>query len=161
MIPIEDLRETTRWVPARHTVEAVLPLIGIENLAGIRKIVLADREGPKEDSLARYQAIPGTRAADIELYFYHFNEAPPEARNSELYITYEIVQSLLHEIYHHWIRHKKRRKTTPKFEEINADRWASQAAKKLVQQILGRPKEELAREWELVVAAFKRADDSQ
>ena len=147
MIPIVDLRETTCWVPARRAVEAALPLIGMANLAGIRKIVLADRGGPKEDCLARYRAIPGTRAADIELYFYHFNTAPPEARNSELYLTYQVVQSLPHEIYHHWIRHKNRRRPTSKIEDTNADRWASQAAMKFVPQILGRPKEEVASEW--------------
>ncbi len=156
MIPIVDLRETTCWVPARHAVEAALPLIGIENLAGIRKIVLADRGGPKEDCLARYRAIRGTKAADIELYFYHSNIAPPEARNSELYLTYQVVQSLLHEIYHHWIRHKNRRRPSIKIEDTDADRWASQAAMKFVPQILGRPKEELAREWKLIVTAFKR-----
>ena len=69
MIPIEDIRETTCWVPARNAVEAALPLIGEENLAGIRKIVLADRAGSKEDCLARYRAIRGTKNADIELYF--------------------------------------------------------------------------------------------
>jgi hypothetical protein len=156
MIPIEDLRETTCWVPARRAVEAALPLIGIENLTGIRKIVLADRGGPKEECWGRYRAVPGTRAADIELYFYHFNVAPPEARNSELYLTYQVVQSLLHEIYHHWIRHKNRRRPTVKIEDTNADRWASQAAMKFVTQILGCTKEELAREWKLVLAAFNR-----
>jgi hypothetical protein len=104
MIPIEDLREMTSWIPAQTTIEAALPLIGIENLVGIRKIVLADRGGTKEDCWARYRSIPGTRTADIELYFYHYNEAPAEARNNELYLTYQVVQSLLHEIYHHWIR---------------------------------------------------------
>jgi hypothetical protein len=125
---------------------------------GFAKLFCADRGGPKEDCLARYRTIPGTRAADIELYFYHFNVAPPEARNSELYLTYQVVQSLLHEIFHHWIRHKNRRRPTAKVEDTNADRWASQAAMNFVPQILGRPNDELAREWKLIVAAFDRGD---
>jgi hypothetical protein len=161
MIPIEDRRQTTCWVPAQRTIEAVLPLIGAKELAGIRKIVLADRGGPREDAWARYRSIAGTRAADIELYFYHFNEAPPEARESEFYLTYQVIQSLLHEIYHHWIRHKNRRRPTSKMEDSNADRWASQVAIKFVQQILGRPKEDLTSEWDLLVKAFKRTQDSQ
>jgi hypothetical protein len=119
---------------------------------------LADRAGPKEDCLARYRAICGTKGADIELYFHHFNTAPLEARHSELYLIFQVVQSLLHEIYHHWIRHKNRRRPTAKIEDTNADRWASQAAMKFVPQILGRPKDELAREWKLIVAAFDRKD---
>jgi hypothetical protein len=46
-----------------------------------------------------------------------------------------------------------------KIEDTNADRWASQAAMKFLPQILGRSKDEIAREWKLVEAAFKR--DSQ
>ena len=48
MIFIEDLRETTRWVPAQRTIEAVLRYNQTRALSRNSQNVLADRGGPRQ-----------------------------------------------------------------------------------------------------------------
>ena len=52
---IEDKRSTTSWVPAVEILNEAIPLFGKQNFAGIRKVVLLDRDyHPGEAGLGCY-----------------------------------------------------------------------------------------------------------
>ena len=127
---IKDKRSTTSWVPAVEILNEVLPHFRKQNFAGIRRVVLLDQDyhkGPK--GLGRYCQIDGTKQADLEMYFDWYDGLPQEVRTSKLYLTYMIVSTLMHEVYHHIIRGQHRLRQ-PKFkteqdkaDNCEAKRW--------------------------------------
>jgi hypothetical protein len=66
---IEDKRERSSWVPAVQILEQIISPIPKDQLVGIRRIVLLDRDYHKSGGAAGcYVAIPRTRTADIEMH---------------------------------------------------------------------------------------------
>jgi hypothetical protein len=144
---IEDKRSTTSSVPAVEILNEVLPHFQKRNFAGIRSVVLLDQnyhKGPA--ALGRYCAIKGTKQADVEIYFEWIDDLPEEVRSSKLYLTYQIVHILMHEVYHHIVRGQHRLRQ-PKFakEQTDADRWATGAVAHVFKKVF--PREQHEQEW--------------
>jgi hypothetical protein len=118
--------------------EAVLPYLRTSDLAGIRKLLLLDREyerRPDGKRLAgRYVPIDGTRMADIELYVQNHVEAvPTELMSNRLFLTWLFAGTLLHELFHHRVRGQARERRPPtKAEEVKARRQADAEASRIL-----------------------------
>ncbi|MCH5374762.1 MAG: formylglycine-generating enzyme family protein, partial [Planctomycetes bacterium] len=78
------------------------------------------------EAWGRYCPIDGSQQADIEIYFDWLDDLPGELRSSKLFLSYQIVHILMHEVYHHIVR-GQRRLRQPKFkkEQSDADEWAN------------------------------------
>jgi len=126
---IDDKRSTTSWVPAVDILNEALPHFRKQNFAGIRRVVLLDQDYHKgPEALGRYCPVKGTKQADVELYFEWYDELPEKVRSSRLYLTYMIIQTLMHEVYHHIVRGQHRLRQ-PKFktEQAKASQWGEGA----------------------------------
>jgi|GEM_PF-3513120 len=132
---IEDHRNNLIWVPALEILNEFIPKINQKYFIGIKKIILLDldyHKDKKRRAAARYVPVRGTKMANIELYFNSFNDYPEVAKKSEMYITWTILLSLAHELYHHRVRGQKMIRR-PKFdtEQKNATKWALKIIKPL------------------------------
>lgn len=144
---IEDKRITTSSVPAVEILNEALPHFLKRNFVGIRKVVLLDQnyhKGP--EAWGHYCPLNGSRQADIEIYFDWVAELPEEVRSSKLYLTYQIVHILMHEVYHHIVRGQHRLRQ-PKFkqEQMDADRWATGAVAHVFKKLF--PRDQHEQEW--------------
>jgi hypothetical protein len=83
-VRIRDERRRTAWMPVREILEQVIPLLPVEHLVGVRRLVLLDEDyrRRKERAVGRYVPIRGTHAADIELYFDGYETLPLELREN-------------------------------------------------------------------------------
>lgn len=157
---IEDKRSTTSWVPAVEILDAAIPHFRKQNFASIRKVVLLDQDyhkGPQ--AIGRYCAINGSKLADVELYFKWYENLPHEARQSKLYLTFMIVSTLMHEIYHHVIRGQHRlRQPDFKTEQQRADRWGDGAAGHVVNKLY--PRDQYEPEWKRIQRILREAQAS-
>lgn len=148
---IEDLRDKTSWVPAISILEEFQPKFDQKYFVGIKKIILMDDDYHTNDifikAYGRYIKIPRTKYANIELYFDRFTNLPDEAKQSRLYLSYYILQALLHELYHHRIRgQKKIRKPKFKNEQDSADKWAHKVLTPIYREVY--PAEKYKDEWD-------------
>ncbi len=125
---IDDKRIDTSWVPAVSILKEFIPKFNKKYFSGIDKIILVDEDYHVSDcfgkAYGRYIRLKGAKSAHIELYFDRFNNLPEDVKESRIYLSYYILRTLLHELYHHKLCHKKIRK--PKFEkeQKRADKWA-------------------------------------
>ena len=134
---IEDKREKCSVVPAVEILGQIVPSVPKNYLTGIRKILLLDEDYHGQGgALARYVAIQGTKAANIELYFDHYATAPEALQSNRIFLTLFLATALMHEIYHHLVRAQRRfRKPTNKLEEERAAQWSEEKAMKILLQI--------------------------
>lgn len=151
---IDDKRITTLYLPVIDIINEVIPHFKKQHFVGIRKIALFDskyRKGPNESgiSMGRYCAVPGTKTADIEMYFEFYDILPLELKTSKLYLTYLVVSTLMHEVYHHIIRGQHRlRQPKAKKEEMQADRWGDGAVGHIFNKLY--PREQYEPEWKKI-----------
>lgn len=161
-LEIVDNRIELTWVPAERLLRQALPCFKSSALAGIRRIVLADRDPrPKKRSggaRARYSPIGRTRSAEILIFFEFFETLPDTLKKSDLYLTFLLLQSLLHELHHHKVRgHRTVRRPKSGQEEDDAARIAQAGASLFVKQLY--PPDQQRQEWEemhLAVALWRR-----
>lgn len=135
---IEDARSTSLSTPVVEIIEAVLPCLRTTDLAGIRKILLLDREYERRPdgkrSAGRYVPVDGTRMADIELYIQnHVDAVPTELKSNRLFLTWLLAGTLLHELFHHRVRGQAReRRPETRAEETKASRQADAEASRIL-----------------------------
>lgn len=88
------------------------------------------------------------------IYFKRFLNLPDEAKQSKFYITYTILSTLVHELYHHRIRGQKKL-CKPKFdqEQSDADNWAQQVLSPIMTERF--PKDKFENEWNEVQKKIK------
>ena len=144
---IDDKRSTTSSVPAVEILNEALPCFQKRNFAGIRKVVLLDQDYHKgPEAWGRYCPVKGSKQADIEIYFDWVDDLLTEVRSSKLYLTYQIVHILMHEVYHHIVRGQHRLRQ-PKFkkEQTDADKWATGAVAHVFKKLF--PREDHEQEW--------------
>lgn len=151
-VEIEDVRANSSWAPAVSILETFMPKIDPKYFVGIRKIVLLDKDYHRDkrvQATGRYIPIEGTRGGDIELYLEYLSELPDEAKNSRMYLTYRILKTLAHELYHHRVR-GQRIERRPKFEQEQkrADQWAAKIVKPIFAEVF--PREKYESEWVLI-----------
>ncbi len=147
---IEDQRKETSWVPAISILEEFQPKFDQKYFVGIKKIILLDEDYHTNDvfskAYARYLKIPRTKFANIELYFNRFQNLADEAKQSRQYLSFYILHSLVHELYHHRIRgQKKIRKPKFKKEQNKANEWADSILFPIFREYF--PKEKYEDEW--------------
>jgi hypothetical protein len=126
-IRIEDHRINSSWVPVKSILEEFLPKFDQTYFIGIRKLIFLDKDYVKDktEAGARYRLIKGTKSANIEFYLEYLNELPDEGKQSHMYLSYILLKSLFHELYHHRVRGQRLvRQPKSKIEEKNADNWA-------------------------------------
>jgi hypothetical protein len=154
---IEDLRKDSSWMPAVSILEEFIPKLDPTYFAGIKKIILLDNDYHKEKKVtaaARYVPIRGTKLASLEFYLGHFSTLPEEAKQSRMYLTWRLLFSLAHELYHHRVRGQNRIRR-PKFEreQKNADEWALKTINPIFAAVY--PKDLYEKEWNLIVQKIK------
>lgn len=128
---INDQRNDTVWVPAIDILQEYIPLMDNRFFNGISEIILLDEDYHAKDLLdkanGRYLKVSREKNAKIELYFDRFRDLPKVASESQMYIGYLIILTLLHELYHHRIIGQKlKRRNNAKQEEYMADKWAAE-----------------------------------
>jgi hypothetical protein len=149
---IEDLRRASSWMPAVSILEEFIPRLDATYFAGIKKIILLDKDYHKDKKVtaARYIPIRGTKFASIEFYLGQFSTLPEEAKQSRMYLTWQLLFFLVHELYHHRVRGQKiiRR---PKFkqEQNDADQWAVKIVTPIFVAVY--PNELYEGEWKLIL----------
>lgn len=131
VVKINDQRNDTEWVPAIDILQEYIPLVDNRFFNGISEIILLDEDYHANDLLdkanGRYVKMPREKNANIELYFDRFRDLPKVASESQIYISYLIIFTLLHELYHHRIIWQKiKRRNSAKQEEYMADKWAAE-----------------------------------
>jgi hypothetical protein len=155
---IEDLRKDSSWMPAVSILEEFIPKLDPAYFAGIKKLILLDNDYHKDKKVtaaARYVPIPGTNFASIEFYLGHFSSLPEEAKQSRMYLTWCLLCSLAHELYHHRVR-GQRKIRRPKFkqEQKNADKWALNTINPIFANVY--PKDLYEKEWNLIAQKIKQ-----
>jgi hypothetical protein len=140
---IEDLRRNSSWMPAVSILEEFIPKLDPTYFAGIKKVILLDNDYHKDKKVtaaARYVPIRCTKFASIEFYLGHFSTLPEEAKQSKMYLTWHLLCSLAHELYHHRVR-GQRQIRRPKFkqEQKNADEWAVNIINPIFAAVSKRP----------------------
>jgi hypothetical protein len=158
---IEDLRKDSSWMPAVSILEEFIPKLNPTYFAGIKKVILLDKDYHKDKKVtaaARYVPIRGTNFAIIEFYLGHFSTLPEEAKQSRMYLTWRLLCSLAHELYHHRVRGQKKIRR-PKFtqEQKNADEWAVKIVNPIFAAVY--PKELYEEEWKFIVQKIRESQD--
>jgi hypothetical protein len=151
-IKFEDKRIDSAWVPIISILEEFMPRFDHKYFVGIKKIILFDKDYHRHTKIqasARYIPIEGTKNANIEYYLAPYNDLPNEAKKSRMFLTYEILRTLFHELYHHRIR-GQRILRQPKFkqEQNNADQWAVNIINPIF--LKSFPREKYKPEWDLI-----------
>jgi hypothetical protein len=154
---IEDHRNHSSWVPAASILEEFIPRFDKRYFVGIKKVILLDydyHKDKKRKAAARYVPVKGTKLANIEMYLGQYNDLPEEARRSRMFIAWNILLTLAHELYHHRIRGQRKRRK-PKFtqEQKEADNWASKIVKPIF--IKEYPPDPHRKEWNLIEQKIK------
>ena len=125
---IEDNRKSSLWVPAIPIFDEFIPKIDKKYFIGIKRIILLDedyRKKVKAKAFARYVPTSRTKFANIEFYLECMSDLPDEAKQSRMFISWKILFSLGHELYHHRVRGQKLvRRPNYKQEQKDADKWA-------------------------------------
>jgi len=156
---IEDLRKDSCWMPAVSILDEFIPKLDPTYLAGIRKLILLDNDYHKDKKVtaaARYVPIRGTKFASVELYLGHFSTLPEEAKQSRMYLTWRLLCSLAHELYHHRVRgQRKIRQPNFRQEQKNADEWAVKTINPILAAVY--PKNLYEKEWNLIVQKVKES----
>jgi hypothetical protein len=147
---IEDQRTETSWVPAISILEKFQPKLDQKHFIGIKKIILLDEDYHTNDifnkACGRYVKVPRTKFANIELYFDRFQHLPDAAKQNRQYLSFYILHTLLHELYHHRIRgQKKVRKPKFETEQKKANEWADSTLFPIFSECF--PKERYENEW--------------
>jgi hypothetical protein len=162
-VEIEDLRKDSSWVPAVSILEEFIPKFDPSHFIGIKKIVLLDkdyRNEKKELAAARYVQIKGTKFANIEIFLGRYSDLPEEAKNSIMFITWHLLESVAHELYHHRIRGLRRiRQPNEKKEERDADEWARKTIGPMFAAV--DPKDPYHKEWEFIAQKIKEDRDAK
>ena len=152
VMEIQDLRQSSSWVAAVSILEEFIPKFDPSHFIGIKKIVLLDndyRNEKKEPAAARYVQIKGTNFANIEIFLDRYSELPEEAKKSRMFLTWYLLKSVAHELYHHRIRgQKKIRRPNEKKEQRDADQWAEKTLGPIFVAVY--PKNPHQKEWELI-----------
>ena len=148
---IEDQRNETAWVPAISILEEFQPKLDQKYFIGIKKIILLDEDYHTNDIFnkanGRYVKVPRTKFANIELYFDRFQDLPDEAKQNRQYLSFYILHTLLHELYHHRIRgQKKIRKPKFETEQKKANEWSDSILFPIFRKCF--PGEKYKGEWE-------------
>jgi hypothetical protein len=156
---IEDLRKDSSWMPAVSIFEEFIPKLDPTYFAGIKKLILLDNDyhkNKKVTAAARYVPIRGTKFASIEFYLGHFSTLPEEAKQSRMYLTWRLLFSLAHELYHHRVRGQNKIRR-PKFEQEqkNADEWVVKTINPIFAAVY--PKDLYEKEWNLIVEKIKES----
>jgi hypothetical protein len=162
-VEIEDLRQDSSWVPAVSILEEFIPKFNPSHFIGIKKIVLLDkdyRHEKKEPAAARYVQIRGTNFANIEIFLGRYSNLPEEAKRSMMFLTWHLLKSVAHELYHHRIRgQKKIRRPNEKKEQRDADQWAEKTIGPMF--VAAYPKDPYQKEWELIAQKIKEHRQTQ
>ena len=160
---IEDLRKDSSWVPALSILEEFIPRFDPSHFAGIKKIVLLDsdyRKEKKEPAAARYVQIRGTNFANIEIFLGRYSKLPEEAKKSRMFLTWHLLESLAHELYHHRIRgQRKIRQPNEKKEQRGADKWAEKTIAPLFLAVY--PSDPYQKEWQLIADKVKELREAK
>jgi len=150
-------------MPAIEIFEEFIPKLDPIFFAGIRKLILLDNDYHKDKKVtaaARYVPIQGTKSANIEFYLGHFSTLPEEAKQSRMYLTWRLLCSLGHELYHHRIRgQKKIRRPKFKQEQKNADEWGVKTINPIFAAVY--PKDLYEKEWNLIVQKIRESQDTK
>lgn len=159
----QDLRSNSSWLPAISILEEFIPKLDPTYFVGIKKIILLDTDYHKDKKVrasARYIPIRGTKFANIELYLGHFSDLPKEAKESRMYLSWNLLLTLGHELYHHRVR-GQRRIRRPKFkqEQKNADEWAVKIIRPIFAAIY--PKNPHGKEYDLIIRRIKEYRDNK
>lgn len=160
---IEDLRKDSSWMPAVSILEEFIPKLDATYFAGIKKLILLDNDyhrDKKVTAAARYVPIRDTKSANIEIYLGHFSALPEEAKQSRMYLTWRLLCSLAHELYHHRVR-GQRKIRQPKFkqEQKNTDRWAVKTINPIFAAVY--PKDLYEKEWNIIVQKIRESHDTE
>ncbi len=146
-------------MPAVSILDEFIPKLDPTYLAGIRKLILLDNDYHKDKKVtaaARYVPIRGTKFASVELYLGHFSTLPEEAKQSRMYLTWRLLCSLAHELYHHRVRgQRKIRQPNFRQEQKNADEWAVKTINPILAAVY--PKNLYEKEWNLIVQKVKES----
>ncbi len=154
---IEDNRNTSTWAPAIPILEKFIPRIDQKNFVGVRKIVLLDKQwskGKNGPAAARYVPVEGCKFADIELYIDTLFDLPDEAKQNRMVLSWRLLISLAHELYHHRVRgQKKIKRPKHKQEEKNADQWAMKIMTPIFIKVY--PADRYSNEWDRIEEKIK------
>ena len=157
IMKIEDNRKASSWVPAISILEEFIPKIDQKYFIGIKKIVLLDkdyRNEKKAPAFARYVPINRTKFANIEFYLDSMSDLPDEAKKSRMVLSWRILISLAHELYHHRVRGQKLiRRPNYKQEQKDADQWAMETINQIFIKVY--PAEKYSDEWNKIEQKIK------
>jgi hypothetical protein len=133
---IVDARKTTKHYEVVLFIDRALREIEPQLILGIRHVVLLDQDTyGKRDASGRYVSVAGTKWHDIEIYFKHFAEVPPDYAYP-VYIAAMTVRTLLHEIYHHKLAfHHHARHPRFSAEQNDATRWAEDQLERIFPKV--------------------------
>jgi hypothetical protein len=163
VVEIEDLRKDASWIPALSILEEFIPKFDPSHFIGIRKIVLLDkdyRNEKKEPAAARYVQIKGTNFANIELFLDGYSGLPEEAKQSRMFLTWYLLKSVAHELYHHRIRgQRKVRQPNYKKEQKDADEWAEKTIGPLFLAVYRS--DQYQKEWQVIHQKIKEHRDTK
>lgn len=75
--------------------------------------------------LERYCRVDETEQAEVESYFDCYQGIQEKAKTNWICFTYQIVRTLMHEIFHHLVRGQQHlRRPRLEIEETRAKEWA-------------------------------------